>query len=121
MAKLKRKTANGKKKTVAAKRKRKLTWAVRLRMAESTSKFTPRDVDAANNICRCAVGERVRKEGFHTNNNWAVEGIISQRTDKLSMEFYYAVESQDVAEARRIFNQIRGMTREEFLKPVFAK
>ena len=73
------------------------------------------DYNLANQMRSCAVGERAAQEGLNTKKFF--DDVISTRADALSMEFFYAVEKQNVQEARKVFKEIRAMTRKEFLKP----
>jgi hypothetical protein len=85
-----------------------VSWAVLLERAEKRGHFTGRERDWACQWTSCAIGE---KHGFPRKEEY-VDDIPWERWEKeqdLGIEFMYAVRSDHLGDARRIFNEIQAL------------
>ena len=76
---------------------KRLSWAIRLERAEKRGRFFMVDKDLANEWPTCAIGEKHGGK-FSTGRNMTEV--------RLGNEFWHAVDRDDIAEAKRIYQEI---------------
>ena len=86
---------------------KRLSWAVRLERAEKRGRFTDKDVELAFwSFITCAIGERHNWK-LQRKDDW--DWDITEQEFKLGGDFGYAVNEQDIPDAKRIYQEIMAL------------
>lgn len=83
---------------------KRTSWAVRIERAEKRGKFLTRELVWAADWTSCAVGE---KHQFPRKDTYSYK--LPSDEEKLGVEFMYAVQSQDISEAKRVYAEIQAL------------